>query len=788
MTLGAMLSKTDETTDRSGRRVPALGLGARLLLAFVGIAFFSVLAAGAGILAFRVVGDRLEGIHASLPPTLAALEVSRSAERLVATAPALLATDDHAAWAAARSSLDAEEQLLRQRIGELGAAGGLDVRTIITRFVEEFDSLGDVVTARAATAERLAGLRSELFATDEQTARVLAPWNRILDSEIRSLVAAPDSEAATGRRLSSLVDMQDAVRSTRERVSAVVGLLAESSSTEDPDRLPVLAFQLLLSLSGLEEAAARLDPRLQEELAPGIARLRGLAAGSSEIAQARALELRLLERAQGQLDSARALSDQLRAVVESLAADATTGIETVVDEALAVQEVSTLVLIALVLLSMLAAVLIVWLYVGRNIARRLRLLHTRVSAIAAGDFGTPVEVSGTDEVARMGAVVESLRRNTLERDRLELAGRYKSHLLASASHDLRQPLHALNLFIARLRADAAGPERERLVDNINSAAASMTEMFDSLLDMAKLDAGMLQQEVTDFPAQALLDRIEATFGARARTKGLQLRVVASRAWLRSDFVLLERLVFNLVANAVRHTAGGGITVGLRRKGDAVRIDVCDTGPGIAADQLSLVFREHSQLAPADREGLGLGLAIVERLGTLMGHAVDIDSKVGRGSRFSVTVPLAPSGPSIDAPQARSREVRGGRKRVLVIDDDPLAAEATGEIIRSWNHDVSCVASTETALAAIIAGERPDLIIADYRLGRGETGIDAIRSVRRASGKHVAAFLVSGQSDVENVDRAASEDLHLLSKPVSPMRLRAMVEQSLKEVSTTATTG
>ena len=210
-----------------------------------------------------------------------------------------------------------------------------------------------------------------------------------------------------------------------------------------------------------------------------------------------------------------------------------------------------------------------------------------------------------------------------------MADRYKSHFLASASHDLRQPLHALNLFVAQLQTEKKPAERKRLVSRIDAAVASMNELFEALLDMTKLEAGILQANPAEFAVQRLLDRIETTFAELADKKGLSLRVVPCSAWVRSDPILLERILFNLVGNAVRYTARGGVVVGCRRRATQLRIDVCDTGAGIPEDQRQSIFSEFYQLAtpgPDRKAGLGLGLAIVDRLGRLLGHPVQLQSQ------------------------------------------------------------------------------------------------------------------------------------------------------------------
>jgi signal transduction histidine kinase/putative methionine-R-sulfoxide reductase with GAF domain len=367
---------------------------------------------------------------------------------------------------------------------------------------------------------------------------------------------------------------------------------------------------------------------------------------------------------------------------------------------------------------------------------------------------------------------------------IEIADKYKSHFLASASHDLRQPLHALNLFVSQLRAEADPRERQRLIGRIDAAVASMNDLFESLLDMAKLEAGILEPHVGEFPIARALTGLETTFADAARQKGLRLTVVPSRLWVRSDFILLERILMNLVSNAVRYTARGGVVVGCRRRGDELRIDVCDSGPGIPTEQQQDIFREYYRLSAVEPDrsgGFGLGLAIVDRLGRLLEHPIELESRPGRGSRFSVKVPLAAErqGPA-EAPATLAVADPTAGKLVLIIDDDPLVLDGMGGILQSWGCRIVS-ADTEDAAAFRVAesGLRPDLIIADYRLANGQTGIQAIERVREASGVATPAFLISGDTAPERLRHASEKGLLLLHKPVPPMRLRATLNQLLR---------
>jgi CheY-like chemotaxis protein len=347
----------------------------------------------------------------------------------------------------------------------------------------------------------------------------------------------------------------------------------------------------------------------------------------------------------------------------------------------------------------------------------------------------------------------------------------------------------LSLFLAQLHGDTNREERERLLGRIEAAVTAMNELFNALLDISKLDAGALALNRTDFPIARLLSRIEASVAGTARARGLQLRIVQSSAWVHSDFILLERILLNFASNAVRYTKSGGIVIGCRHRGESLRIDVCDTGIGIPEDQRRYIFSEFYQIAGPQRSdghgglGLGLGLSIVERLGRLLNHPIEVASNVGRGSRFSVTIPIGE--PAEDAPSnlsALSFDPLNG-KIVLVIDDDELIRDSMGGLLRNWGCRVLTAGSSIAALTQLAEhGLRPDLIISDYHLANGMTGIAAVAQIRSATAPTIPAFLVTGDTAAERMHDANASGLLLLHKPVAPMTLRALVSRLLRDTS------
>jgi signal transduction histidine kinase/integral membrane sensor domain MASE1/CheY-like chemotaxis protein len=382
--------------------------------------------------------------------------------------------------------------------------------------------------------------------------------------------------------------------------------------------------------------------------------------------------------------------------------------------------------------------------------------------------------------ARLFAEIENKSRQ------LELANTAKSRFLAMASHDLRQPLHALGLFVAQLRTRLKSAERAKTVERVDAAVGEMTEMFNSLLDISRLDAGVLTPRIAEFPVARLLQKIETAFDPVAREKGLDLRVVPSDAWVRSDALLLERILLNLVSNAVRYASRGGIVVGCRRRGQALRIEIWDSGPGIPEDQKQNIFGEFVQLSAPQRDrhgGLGLGLAIVDRLRRLLDHEIELTSTVGRGSRFTVLVPIAAEGlrsvETVRLPHPAAFAVEG--KVVLVIDDAPIVLEGTRGLLGKWGYSVITAASDEAALAELTGRAlRPDLIISDYHLANGTTGIEAIERIERALGASIPAVLISGDTAPERLRDAKEQGYILLHKPVDPMRLRAVMHELFRD--------
>jgi two-component system, sensor histidine kinase len=377
----------------------------------------------------------------------------------------------------------------------------------------------------------------------------------------------------------------------------------------------------------------------------------------------------------------------------------------------------------------------------------------------------------------------ALRREAEEKSALlEQANVAKSRFLAAASHDLRQPLHALGLLLATLSERVHDEHTAPLMKQIDSAVDAVDAMLNSMLDISKLDAGVVQPKITPVPLGALLQRLDVEYQPIARLTGNELRVRATRTVGVSDAAMLQRILGNLISNALRYTLNGRVLVAARRRGDSIRIDVYDTGPGIPAESLEDIFLEFHQLGNPERDrrrGLGLGLAIVKRLAGLLDHPITIRSVVGGGSRFSVTLPVGIEARSVveagATPAAGDGELRG--RRVLVLDDEVTVLDAMRPLLESWGCEVTTTATPEEAEAHLSSGAvLPELLIVDYRLRRHASGIETIQRLREVAGAAIPALVVTGDTGPDRLREAEASGYPLLHKPATPERLRAMMEQ------------
>jgi PAS domain S-box-containing protein len=390
------------------------------------------------------------------------------------------------------------------------------------------------------------------------------------------------------------------------------------------------------------------------------------------------------------------------------------------------------------------------------------------------------------DISHRAAMERALRRAKEDAERADQA---KSRFLAAASHDLRQPMQSLFFFAESLRPHLQSENGLGRLSRLTSALDSLKSLLDSMLDVSRLDANMVEPRLERFSLDGVLEDLEAAYDHRAREKGLTLFIDTCSAWTRTDRTLLGRILRNLMENALRYTQSGQIAVSCRAipERDVVRIEVRDTGIGIPQDHLERVWEEFHQVGNPERnreQGLGLGLAIVRRLSVLLGLPVDVRSHAGTGSVFSVETPLVDSAmpeppEQVDLPTSAPDTLPPEADTlILVIDDDAIVLMGTEGQLQDWGYQTLGAASGAEAARLLRAdGRCPDLILADYRLRGGETGTAAVEMVRRLCGP-CPAMVLTGETSPETQREITGLGLGLIHKPVTPSQLRRALNHML----------
>jgi two-component system, chemotaxis family, CheB/CheR fusion protein len=414
-----------------------------------------------------------------------------------------------------------------------------------------------------------------------------------------------------------------------------------------------------------------------------------------------------------------------------------------------------------------------------GLGRRLLLLNGR--KLREGQLGQRQILLAIDDITESRRAAEILSAAKREADQANLG---KSRFLAAASHDLRQPLQTLS-FLQGILAKSVTDERVlRLIDRLDETVKAMSGMLDTLLDINQLEAGIVRRDIVDFPVNAVLDELRRQFAHSQTAGGLDLRVAPSSLSVRSDPRLLTQMIGNLVSNAIKYTEVGKVLLGCRRHGDKLRIEVWDTGIGIPAEQLSAIFEEFHQLDNPARErskGVGLGLAIVQRLADLLDHTIDVRSSPGKGSVFSIEVPMGVAEPTarpqLDTPQTQTGTGLG--RTILVVEDEPVVREMLTLLLESEGYRTESAADGGAALALATRGVvRPDLVLADYNLPNGPNGLQVVASLQEILGRDIKAIILSGDISTNTLREIARAGRAYLGKPVTTSALIGLIEELL----------
>lgn len=436
---------------------------------------------------------------------------------------------------------------------------------------------------------------------------------------------------------------------------------------------------------------------------------------------------------------------------------------------------------------------VVLIIVRHNISKPLQLLTDTINAFTSwhkveeSEFEKDL-IERHDELGRMSRSFNRLKHDLWKqgqdlkeaKDLAERANRAKSVFLASASHDLRQPLNAMQMYIAALQLKLQDEEALKIVKDINAVSVSTSRLLNALLDVSQLEAGAITPQIEDIPVQDVLRRVFRSFAPVAKEKGLELRMVNSSAFVRSDPVLLERIIGNFTSNAIRYTEQGAVLIGCRRRGAAISIEVVDTGCGILESQIVSVFEDFYQINNKERDrgkGLGLGLAIAKRLSGCLGHELECSSTLGKGSRFAVLVEACEgkaSQPEVDVLDMVIKGLTG--TRILLIEDDIDVLKATRQLLESWGCTVYFGRNVDEVLRVTEENRETllDMIVADSWLPGNANGVEVVGQVREMLGANIPAVIVTGDMDEEHIREITDMGFPVLSKPVQPAKLRATI--------------
>lgn len=422
--------------------------------------------------------------------------------------------------------------------------------------------------------------------------------------------------------------------------------------------------------------------------------------------------------------------------------------------------------------------------------RNGKVIQTQGARMPDGGFITTfTDITALKEAEKeLAAINESLEEKVVERTRmlsdlnlqLEEATRSKSRFLAAASHDLTQPLGASKLYLGALLEDLSGDDKQGLAENALGALSSAESLLKALLDISKLDSGVMRPEITVFPVQRLFDALYNEFSVMAQHKGLNLRIRGSECGARSDRNLLRSILQNFLSNAIRYTDEGSILVVCRREGpDGIRIEVRDSGRGIPEDKLEAIFHEFQQLDRSD-EGVGLGLAIGQRMAELLGHTLRVRSRLGEGSTFSVTVPRVTVQElpvaNVNAIPVKTRWLEG--LRIMCVDDDASILKATRTVLERWGAEVRCLRGVPEYLDEAASDRFYEIVLMDYQLHDASNGLDLLKHYQLARPQVFLGVLVTAEQDPQVRQAALDAGFQFLAKPVEPAKLRSVLQTAM----------
>ena len=449
------------------------------------------------------------------------------------------------------------------------------------------------------------------------------------------------------------------------------------------------------------------------------------------------------------------------------------------------------------LIALLFVVSMVLVIVRMNISKPLQLLTDSINRYTplhkVEEFeDEKVILAREDELGRMGRSFNRLKQDLWEQGEglqnakidAERANKAKSLFLASASHDLRQPLNAMQMYIAALQSKVKDKEILRIIEDINSVSMSTARLLNALLDVSELEVGAIKPRFESFSVNNMLISIFQSFLPLAKDKGLNFRVVPSSLYVRSDPALLERILGNFMSNAIRYTNKGSVLIGCRKRGDKVVIEVWDTGCGISDDQMSLIYEDFYQIENKERDrgkGLGLGLALAKRLAESLEHSINSKSTLGAGSCFSVAVDIAENNTENNQDESFMNIMNLSGANILLVEDDMDVLKATKQLLESWGCKVKTARNKDEVMNLIKENpyDNPDIILADNRLPGDASGIDITYLIQEKLQASIPCVIMTGDVERNHVQSIIDQGFPVLLKPIQPAKFRAMLSHLIQ---------
>ena len=449
------------------------------------------------------------------------------------------------------------------------------------------------------------------------------------------------------------------------------------------------------------------------------------------------------------------------------------------------------------LIALLFVISMVLVIVRMNISKPLQLLTDSINRYTplhkVEEFeDEKVILAREDELGRMGRSFNRLKQDLWEQSEglqnakidAERANKAKSLFLASASHDLRQPLNAMQMYIAALQSKVKDKEILRIIEDINSVSISTARLLNALLDVSELEVGAIKPRFESFSVNNMLISIFQSFLPLAKDKGLNFRVVPSSLYVRSDPALLERILGNFMSNAIRYTNKGSVLIGCRKRGDKVAIEVWDTGCGISDDQMSLIYEDFYQIENKERDrgkGLGLGLALAKRLAESLEHSINSKSTLGAGSCFSVAVDIAENNTENNQDESFMNIMNLSGANILLVEDDMDVLKATKQLLESWGCKVKTARNKDEVMNLIKENpyDNPDIILADNRLPGDASGIDITYLIQEKLQASIPCVIMTGDVERNHVQSIIDQGFPVLLKPIQPAKFRAMLSHLIQ---------